>query len=430
MIPCFPSKRRALIRFSCVGLALSSIVVVLIVTNCTEVFAQLPGKKRKIAGNAPSAIPLNLKDKQDVEHFENLRREVIRQAQQILAENRDGTTADERLAKRAAGILAMTNIDHARSIRNIVKDMDVRRSGPGTGLNPLDGYYSAQSVAGWRHPIAAELVLETLQMPRTRLEILIRACVLRGIDHDSVIMVRVERAMREAEAATDKPHWADNLRQLSKCLAPDYFRDRANWPSRLPDKIHPSEFGEKRGDTLDPPIERFPPEKIDIADATHMFFYGQLCRAVENRCTVALLDWHQCKSNDQELALTAARLLNLIAIKDSASALCATMTLRDPAVDDPKGPLDGFPAAQALAASGRTDVADEVIKYLKGPYPPTSLEVLLAAHVLRKLDRPQIMLVRIDQQGTNAALQQIESWLKAPEFFDDPSNWPSRAPRK
>src|SRR5688572_15335029 len=100
MIPCFPSKRRALIRFSCVGLALSSIVVVLIVTNCTEVFAQLPGKKRKIAGNAPSAIPLNLKDKQDVEHFENLRREVIRQAQQILAENRDGTTADERLAKR------------------------------------------------------------------------------------------------------------------------------------------------------------------------------------------------------------------------------------------------------------------------------------------------------------------------------------------
>lgn len=102
------------------------------------------------------------------------------------------------------------------------------------------------------------------------------------------------------------------------------------------------------------------------------------------------------------------------------------MTLREPVEGEPKDALDGFPAAQALAASGRTDVADEVIRHLRGPYKPSHQEVLLGAHVLRKLDRPEIMLVRIKQAQTN--LQQIESWLKTPGFFDDPSNWPSRMP--
>ncbi|HUE72548.1 MAG TPA: hypothetical protein VMP01_16810 [Pirellulaceae bacterium] len=347
-----------------------------------------------------------------------------------MSRNRDGSSEEERLSKRAAGILAMTNVDRKQSIKNSVKNIDIRRSGPALEPGPLVGYYTAQSLTGYRRPETVEAILDTLEQPRTSLEILIRACVLNGLDHPPVIMARVQKTLKAAEAAPDKPHWADNLRQLRKCLAPDYFRDRANWPSRLPDKIHPPLFGERRADTLDPPIERFPPEKIDIADATHMYFYGQLCRSVEIHCAVALLDWHDRKSIDQELALTAARLLNLIAIKDSASALCATMTLREPVEGEPKDPLDGFPAAQALAASGRTDVADELIRRLRGPYPPSDREVLLGAHILRKLDRPEIMLVRLKNAPASGALQKIESWFKTPGFFDDPANWPSRLPQK
>jgi hypothetical protein len=136
----------------------------------------------------------------------------------------------------------------------------------------------------------------------------------------------------------------------------------------------------------------------------------------------------------------AAKALTLLRSTDerALAALCENLTMSSIATLD-VDPIMSLPAARALIAIGGKPAREAVFESLRKQI--DRRELLIRAHVLSRMDPPHIMVLHIqqaiaeqqelqknlaDKGGEHylANLRQIDSWLKEPNFLDNPKNWP------
>ncbi|MCI0361547.1 MAG: hypothetical protein L0211_23940 [Planctomycetaceae bacterium] len=202
-----------------------------------------------------------------------------------------------------------------------------------------------------------------------------------------------------------------------------------------------------------PPDTNGPAESAQLMRETGFSFslsqkedVGRLARVRYNgvlEATLALekLARNEYNREDDEPHRAAQLLVFLGASEPRALAALCDNLLTLKGVDDEGGsPLSDFKAAQALVHIGGTRVRQAIFDSLRRPL--DRRELLIRAHVLAKLDPPQIMCEHIkmaiahqeelhrskvfrdhdDQYLAN--LRQLHDWLKDAEFLKDRRNWP------
>lgn len=403
--------------------------------------------KTSSRGRAAPEFPFDINSDDDVRQFRALRSAMKIQTSEVLKKHSQGTLHDDQLARRAAGMLAIINVDFKPRAKLLCELIDTRSSTVFfSEESPITGYPTAEGLAQLRDPDVAEAVLDSLGKPLTRKQLLIRTETLRQMDHAEVIDARIRLAQETSARAAnsdsaEQRQLRANLEQVREWLQnPDFFQDRANWPWTMPagdGDIVVDDRPPPPGKPLDPKSGLPSIKDLDIANVVQVMQFQRLCEAVDYRAWEVLSNQVKGTLGDDKLALRAATLCGEVRVKSSISLLCRNFTLRDkPDDNEAKGPLDGYPAAQALAANRGAEVADAVIESLRAERRLTFEELLLRAHVLRQQDRSQIILVRIDRYKHPAVgghfgehLKTIKGWFQTPGFFDDLANWPSRMPK-
>ena len=365
---------------------------------------------------------------------------LVGHAKEVRDRWRRGERVERAVANDAAAVLAGFHVDR-RSLADLLTQQIDKRTAPTsvTAPTPITSYVYAEALVRLGGSEATQALIESLRAELSHTQIQVRAYIASQLDETNVTHLRLNQAF---QASQDGPHPADprevrfreNIHRLQANIDLDSFKDYRRWPSNLDqprpvDDLAPTPPG--------PPADAEPPtaKTFRVDNMAHRIYLSRLAEAARYEATIVLWRREQRQPVADDLACVAAELLAEVPHTDKRAPLrllVANVALRRADIGEPKGPLSGYPAAQSISTIGGRHLAEMIFDSLNRET-VSARELLLMAFVLHHNDSPPVNLERtrlIDKHDPrhhiSLRLTQLKTWLQAPEFFDDPSNWPSR----